>query len=517
MITQKISHKEGIHMKEFVVATPGDVVEFNELFRNVTGSAGYIAANNIFSRLVTAETIGDAVYPDLAHHWEILDGAQRYRFYLNPQARWHDGVPLTSADVEYSHKEALSNGYNGAGYLVGVVSINVIDDHTIDYILDEPNSGFLTQLGSFVFTHIIPKHLYEGTDWASNPHNLAPVGSGPFRLERSLPGDHIELSAVPDYWGPPPGVDRITIRIMPDRDEALQEVLAGRVHYVTQDVLTRPTVPLVEGVEGLRVIRETGIGVSMLGFNYTQERFQDRRVREAIARAIDRDELTSKLGDPGWSGATDVWLPESVQWAFNPDAKAPGFDPERARALLDEAGFTADADGVRMTLRMYHLAVFPGHRGLGLLIAEQFAKVGIVMTVEALGSADWFSQIQEKADFDLTISAGNMVPDPQVTAPKFETGGQRNHNRYSNAEVDRHYREARSVVARSVRGEHYRQLQTEIANDVGFVPLWAGCLYSVASEKFFGLSSQLEGRVPYWHWGRVRPSDEGGNARKEKS
>ncbi len=142
-------------MKEFVVATIGDVVEFNELFQNVTGSAGYIAANNIFSRLVTAETIGDAVYPDLAHHWEILDGAQRYRFYLNPAARWHDGMPLTSADVEYSHTEALNKGYNGAGYLVGVRSINIIDEHTIDYVLDEPNSGFLTQLGSFVFTHII--------------------------------------------------------------------------------------------------------------------------------------------------------------------------------------------------------------------------------------------------------------------------------------------------------------------------------------------------------------------------
>lgn len=504
-------------MSEFVVATPGDVFEFNELFRNVTGSAGYIAANNIFSRLVSAETIGDAPYPDLAEHWEILDGAQRYRFYLNKHARWHDGTPVTAADVEYSHKEALAKGYNGASYLVGVKTINVIDDYTIDYILDEPNSGFLTQLGSFVFTHIIPKHLFEGTDWATNPHTLNPVGSGPFQFESSVPGDRIVLTAVPNYWGPPPGVDRIVIRIMPDRDEALAEVLAGRVHYVTQDVLTRATLPLVEGVEGLRIIRETGIGVSMMGFNYTQERFQDRRVREGLARAINRAELTEKLGDPGWSEATDVWLPASVQWAFNPDAKAPSHDLERAAALLDEAGFTPDADGVRLRLRMFHMAVFPGHGGLGRLIAEQFAKVGVIMSVDALDSADWFDQIQRDADFDLTISSGNMVPDPQVTAPRFETGGQRNHARYSNAEVDRHYREARSVVARSIRGEHYRQLQTEIANDVGFVPLWAGCLYSVASEKFFGLSSQLEGRVPYWHWGRVRPSDMGGNARKEDS
>jgi len=496
-------------MKEFVVGTPGDVVEFNELFRNVTGSAGYIAANNIFSRLVVTEAIGDAAYPDLAHHWEILDGAKRYRFYLNPNARWHDGVPLTASDVEYSHTEALKHGYSGAAYLAGVSAINIIDDHTIDYVLDEPNSGFLVQLGSYVLTHIIPKHLYENTDWATNPHNLDPVGSGPFRFESSVPGDRVVLSAVPDYWGPPPGVDRITIRIMPDRHEAIQEVLAGRVHYVTQDVLTLPTVPLVDGVEGLRVIRETGIGVAMIGFNFTKERFQDRRVREGIACAIDREELTSKLGDPGWSGATDTWLPERLQWAFNPDAKAPAFNPDRAIELLEEAGLMPDANGVRLNLRLFHLAVYPGHGSLGRLLAAQFEKVGIVMTVEALDSESWLSQIRRDADFDLTINSGNMIPDPQVTAPRFETGGHSNHTRYSNTEVDRHYREARSVVARSVRGEHYRALQTEIANDVGFVPLWASCLYSVASEKFFGLSGQLEGRVPFWHWGRVRPSDEG--------
>ncbi len=502
-------------MEEFVVGTVGDVVEFNELFRNVTGSAGYIAANNIFSRLVTAEAIGDAVYPDLAHHWEILDGARRYRFYLNPNARWHDGTPLTARDVEYSHTEALKNGYSGAGYLSGVSSINVIDDHTIDYVLDEPNSGFLTQLGSYVLTHIIPKHLYENTDWSTNPHNLDPVGSGPFRLERSVPGDRIVLSAVADYWGPPPGVDRITIKIMPNRDDAIHEVLAGRMHYVTQDVLTRQNVPLVEGVEGLRVIRDTGIGVAMLGFNYTQERFRDRRVREAIARAIDRDELTTKLGDPGWSGSHDVWLPERVQWAFNPDAKAPSFDVNRANELLDEAGILPDSNGVRMTLRLFHLSVYPGHGGLGKVMTHQFARVGIVLIIEALDSQNWLSQIRRDADFDLTINSGNMVPDPQVTASRFETGGQANHNRYSNTEVDRHFREARSVVARSVRGEHYRQLQAEIARDVGFVPLWASCLYFVASEKFFGLSGDLEGRVPYWHWGRVRPSDEAGQAGNE--
>ena len=493
-------------MSTFVVATPGDVHEFNELYRNVTGSAGYIAANNIFSRLVVAETIGDAVYPDLAEHWEILDGACRYRFQLNRSARWHDGVPVTADDVAYSHLQALRHGYNGASFLAGVKEILVIDEHTVEYVLEAPNSGFLTQLGSFVFTHIVPKHLYEGTDWATNPHNLEPVGSGPFRLGRSVPGDQVELIAVEDHWGPQPGVDRIKILILPDRDEAIQEVLAGRVHYVTQDVLTRATVPLVDDNAQFHVVRETGIGVSMLGFNFLQGRFQDRRLREAIACAVDRDELTSMFGDPGWSEATDVWLPSSVEWAFNPAARAPGLNVERAEELLDSLGLEPDADGVRLHLRLFHMSVFSGHNGLGKQLAQQLSRVGIEVSVHSLDSVEWLDQIQAQGDFDLTITAGNMVPDPQVTAPRFETNGPRNHTRYSNAEVDRLYQAARAVVPRAQRGGLYRQLQAEIASDIGFVPLWAGCLYSVVNTKFFGLSSQLEGRVPYWHWGRVRPT-----------
>lgn len=491
-------------MNTFVVATPGDVYGFNELYENVTGSAGYIAANNIFSKLVVAETIGDAVYPDLAVHWEILDGASRYRFQLNRNARWHDGEPVTAEDVAYSHREALKHGYNGAGYLQGVRAIEVIDSHTLDYFLDEPNSGFLTQIGSFVFTHILPKHLYEGTDWASNPHNTAPIGSGPFKFEMAVPGDRVVLSAWDQYWGPTPGVERIELVIRPDREQALKEVLSGDVHYVTQDVLTRATVPMMDAREDLHVIRETGIGVSMLGFNFSQERFHDRRLREAIACAVDRDELTRLIGDPGWSEATDVWLPSSVGWAFNPDARAPGLDVQRSNHLLDDLGLLPDKHGIRIELRLFHMAFFPGHNVLGRHLATQLARVGIRVSVEALDSTDWFQQIQQAADFDLTISAGNMVPDPQVTAPRFETGGQRNHTRYSNSEVDRLYREARSVVPRSQRGPLYRKLQAAIADDVGFVPLWAGCLYSVISKDFFGISGQIEGRVPYWHWGRVR-------------
>jgi peptide/nickel transport system substrate-binding protein len=167
--------------EEFIVVTPHDALEFNDVYRNTTGSAGYLACNNIFNRVVLNEWNEINAYPDLATHWECLDGARRWRFHLNQAARWHDGVPVTAHDVAYTHTHAKEMGYTGGRFMRDVERIVEVDKHTVDYHLSKPNSGFLVLLGNFIFTHILPAHLFEGTDWATNPHNLNPVGSGPVR------------------------------------------------------------------------------------------------------------------------------------------------------------------------------------------------------------------------------------------------------------------------------------------------------------------------------------------------
>src|SRR5690625_3657250 len=143
---------------EFVIATPHDAVEFNDVYRNTTGSAGYLACNNIYNRVVLNEWYESTPFPDLATHWECLDGARRWRFHLNQAARWQDGTPLTAHDVAYTHLHAKKMGYTGAMFMADVAHIEAVNDHTVDYHLRTPNRSEERRVGKECRNRRTPDH-----------------------------------------------------------------------------------------------------------------------------------------------------------------------------------------------------------------------------------------------------------------------------------------------------------------------------------------------------------------------
>ncbi|MEU4778138.1 ABC transporter substrate-binding protein [Micromonospora sp. NPDC023633] len=489
---------------DFVVATPHDAIEFNDVYRNTTASAGYIACNNIYNRVVLNEWYDINPFPDLATHWEQLDGSRRWRFHLNKAARWQDGTPLTAHDVVYTHLHAKEMGYTGGRFMKDVETIVAVNDHTVDYHLHTANAGFLVLLGNFIFTHILPRHLYEGTDWATNPHNLKPVGSGPFRLAEWIPGEHVIMEAVKNHWGPQPEIDRLILKIVKDRDECVRMVARGEAHYFPQDTLTKDRLHLLDGATAnIELLKDPGPGMALLDFNHGREIWQDKRVREAVAHAVNRAEI-AELGDPGVSQAWDHYLLGSVEWSFNPDAKAPAHDADRARALLDEAGMKADASGVRARLSLFYMDSFHGHKPLAELIKRQLGAIGFEVNFEGLSSVDWARRVGREHDFDLIIVGGSMAPDPEITAPKYSTGGENNMAQHRNPDVDAAYLAARTAGTLAERGEHYRRLQEIWARDTEWVPLFWYGTYFARSRDFFGWSDQVGYSVPWWHWGRIR-------------
>ncbi|MDA4894101.1 ABC transporter substrate-binding protein [Streptomyces sp. MS2A] len=488
---------------DFIVATPHDALEFNDVYRNTTGSAGYLACNNIYNRVVLNEWYEINPFPDLATHWECLDGARRWRFHLNKAARWQDGTPLTAHDVVYTHSHAKEMGYTGAMFLQDVDHIEEVDRHTVDYHLSRPNSGFLVLLGNFIFAHILPAHLYEGTDWSTNPHNLKPVGSGPFRLVDWTPGEHVIMEAVPDHWGPQPAIDRLILKIVPDRDECVRMVARGEAHIVPQDTLTRDRLHLVPEDSEAEIMTRQGPGMALLDFNHRQERWKDERARRAIAHAVDRSEI-DRLGDPGVSQAWDHYLLGSSEWAFNPEAKAPAHDIEAAERLLDEAGLTKDANGSRGDIRLYYMDMFFGHKPLAEIVARQLEAVGFAVTYDGLSSPDWASIVRRGGEFDLIIVGGSMAPDPEITATKYSSAGRNNMAGHANADVDAAYEAAREATTLAERGAHYRRLQEVWARDTEWVPLFWYGMYYPRSKHFFGWADQIGFSIPWWHWGRMR-------------
>jgi peptide/nickel transport system substrate-binding protein len=487
-----------------VVAIPFDAQAFNESWRNYTGAGGYFVANNIFNRLVVLDVFGDgSIAPDLAERWDILDDGRRYVFHLNQSARWHDGVPVTAHDVAYTYTEAIANGYFALSWLQDIEAVRALDDHTVECILKSPNAAFLSQLGIFVATHILPRHLFDGTDWATNPHTFAPVGSGPFKFAEWVKGERIELVANDDYWGDGPHLERLTYRVIPDPAEVATLMERGEVHFYVmgapcQEIAEWQTKP------GVELMVDPGHALAFLSFNWTQPRWQDRRVREAIARVVDRGPLAAAACS--MARPTPYHYLENITWAFNPDAAAPAHDLAAAERLLDEAGYPRDADGIRFRVRLVHRLLYAHYGSAARLFGEQLREVGIAATVEGLDPVAWRDRVQEAADFDLLVDSGDIGPDPQVMASFLTSDGPRNAMRYANPQIDALFVQGRAATDRAERGTHYRAIQAILADDIARVPLMRHGEHMPYRPEFTGWSwsEGVRGTLPFWSHQKVR-------------
>ena len=194
-------------------------------------------ASAVYSYLVTLDwgvTQGVLGYGDLAKDWEISEDGKLYTFHLYEGVRWHDGEPLTSADVKYTYDTIIEKGYPLSAYLKDVKEIRTPDDYIVEIELNELATGFIPLLAqaSNWFGSILPKHLYEGTDWDTGPCSETPVGSGPFKFVEWVPDSHVVVEANDDYFRGRPQIDTIILQYVPDTNVAISMFQAGEFPYL---------------------------------------------------------------------------------------------------------------------------------------------------------------------------------------------------------------------------------------------------------------------------------------------
>jgi peptide/nickel transport system substrate-binding protein len=488
------------------VAISHDAQLFNEVYRNYTGAGGYFVANNVYNRLVILDIFGDAsIAPDLAECWEALDGGAAYRFQLRRGVRWHDGAPFTSEDVRLTYQTVVEQGYHGAAWLGDIREIATPDPFTVELRLKEPNSGFLAQLGMFVYTHILPAHLYAGTDWATNPTNQRPVGTGPFRFVEWRQGDSILLEANLDYHRGRPAVDSLLYRVMPDRDEALAALARGELDFVTSASSCHDDADLA-AKPGVGIMVDPGNAIGYLGFNLRRAPWNDLRVRRALALAVDRDAIQPRVCRYGRS-IRHTYL-EKVGWAFNPDALLPPRNLAEAEALLDEAGLTRGPEGSRLQGRLVSRAIWSHWGRAAEAVAEQLAPLGIKLQVERLDPVEWHTQIAERHDFDLLVDSGDIGPDPTFLEAILGDEGPRNLVGYVNPEVQALLRRGKAALDHPTRGAAYRQVQTILARDLPRIYLLQHPLHQAYRTEWQGWSwdDSVRGTLPFWSHERVKPA-----------
>jgi ABC-type dipeptide/oligopeptide/nickel transport system permease component/ABC-type transport system substrate-binding protein len=346
-----------------------------------------VVYGNVFEGLTRITQSGD-VAPALAESWEVSADGLSYVFRLRRDVRFHDGTPFDADDVRFSLERALAPDSSNAQkqLLSAIARVEVIDTYTVRLVLSRPSSLLLYFLGWGDAVMVASESA------ATNASR--PVGTGPFRFANWRRGVSVQLDRNPDYWGVPARLESVVFRFIGDPAAAYAAIRAG-------DIDAYPNYPAPENLAefendpNLKVVIGATAGKVIMAINNRRAPFDDKRVREALSHAIDRDAVIEGalfgFGEPIGSHYS------RQDRAFVDLADRYPYDPERARTLLAEAGH---ADGFAVTLR---LPPRPYARRSGEVIAAQLAEVGVRVDIENLEWAQWLDQVFSRREFDLTI------------------------------------------------------------------------------------------------------------------
>jgi peptide/nickel transport system substrate-binding protein len=344
---------------------------------------------NVFEGLTRFAEDG-SIEPALAHDWDVSEDGLTWRFHLHDGVSFHDGTPFSAEDVVFSFERAVApDSVNAQPQLFdGIEAVTAIDALTVELSLSEPRGALLFNLAWGDAIIVSPE--------TAETNRTQPVGTGPFRFERWVQGDRVELVRHDGYWGEAPALERVSFVFIADPTAAFAAMMAGDIDAFPAFPAPE-NLPQFEADPRFQVIVGTTEGETILAMNHAREPFDDIRVRQAIAHAIDRQAII----DGAMFG-----YGEPIGSHFAPHHPAyldltglSEHDPERARALLEEAGH---GGGFSATLALPPPSY--ARRG-GEIVASQLRSVGIDARIVTMEWAQWLEQVFTNHDFDLTIVA----------------------------------------------------------------------------------------------------------------
>jgi peptide/nickel transport system substrate-binding protein len=429
------------------------------------------------------------VKPGLAEKWEIRDPLT-YVFHLHTGVKFHNGAPLTARDVKWTFDSLLSGKIRStkSGAYKLVDHIEAPDDSTVVFHLKQPFATLLWNLSDGAIGIVPNGSLSEMSDH--------PVGSGPFRFVSAEPDKEVVLERNDEYWGEQARVQRVRFAIVPDMTTRALELRKGSADIAINS-LTPDMVVTLQQEPKLAVLRGPGTVLQYMGFNHRDPILKDVRVRRALAYAIDRQPMLQYL----WRGfaqpAASILPPQS--WAYTSDVPTYNYDPERARQLLDAAGYPP-IGGVRFHLMM-KTSTDENTRLMVAVLQQQVRQVQVQLDVRTYEFGTFFADISRGAFqfYSLRWIGGNEDPDIFEYAfhsSKFTPNGA-NRSFYSNPQVDALIDQARTELDQAKRKQLYAQLQRILAEDLPSINLWYLDNVLVHSQRVTHLSLNPPGNYDF--------------------
>lgn len=446
-----------------------------------------LVTSKIYDRLFVEDNAGKLT-PRLALSVETSADGLAMTIRLRKNVRWHDGKPFGALDVKYSIDEIWPLSLSTVTSVIARTSTP--DAHTLVLHLKEKWPALVKHLG-MSSGQILPRHLYHGTDLATNPYNAKPVGTGPFRFKEWRRGSHIVLERNPDYYIPGlPHLDSIVWKVMNDSASRAAALETGAAHFAARNPVTFSDAARLRALPGIAIdTRQYEPSTYWLEFNLNDPIVGKLAVRQAIAHAIDRAALVKTVWG-GYGAPLDGPVPSAMKdWRASGLAQH-AFDPKRAEQLLDAAGFPRKAGGWRFKLVHDFIPFGDDYRRTGEFVRQALRRIGIDATLGGKDLSTWTRDVFTNRKFQVISSWGGWSGDPQ---PNFDARyGARGLkpgvpwskvSGYSNKEIDGLLDKMRSGVDVAGRPAAYRRVQQLVAADLPILPLLEVHFFSVYTKR----------------------------------
>ena len=469
----------------------------------------------IFDPLIDVDPKGN-FYPLLAKEVPTVENGGisadglTYKLKLRDDVKWHDGKPFTAEDVKFTLELLVKpefKSWRRTGHDL-VRDLTVVSPTEITWRMEHAFAPYNAILAS---TFIVPKHAFEGTDPNNGPFNNAPIGTGAYKWKERVPGDHIELAANTDYFGDGPYLERVVIKYIPDVTVLYTQLKTGDIDVLALQWITPDNFQEAKTLPDRVVEVFGGPFVETLSLNLMKPVFQDRAVREALYYAVDKKTIIDTLYY-GVPRPTETYMPHESYY-YNDKLPVQEYNLDKAREILDKAGWAAGSDGIRAKdgVRLSFTCSTTSGNHLReqaqQFLQQSFREIGVDMQIGNLPPAVMWGDHWMLSQFDMAVAGIGFLtgPDPDTsdyflsTSVAAKGGNGQNTFVYQNPELDALLKKGGAVVSPEERRPIYLNIQEIVRRDLPFLPIFQYANIRGYKTGIHGVEANINNRIDTWN------------------
>lgn len=426
---------------------------------------------NLYEGLVKPNEHGEII-PAVAKSYEISPDAREYVFSLREGVYFHDGTLVTADDVIYSIERYAELQGEDSAFSMSLASVEKVDDQTIKVVLSEGDSEFIYQLTLAV----IPRHI---GDIASDP-----VGCGPFAFKEYKAGQYLELVKNDKYYlSGVPYLDSVRFKFISDFNTAFTELRAGTIQVL--NYLTASQVASLAPGDHINVVEGNMNLVHALFLNNLEEPLNDVKVRQALCYGIDRNAINQFLFQGKSTLIGSHMIPSLTTWYDESTAEAYPYDPEKAKELLNEAGFSQGFD-----LKITVPSSYAQHVDTAQIIADQLSQIGVRVSIQQVEWTTWLEEVYRGRKYQATVIGFDGALNPSDWLAKYQSSASNNMVNFQNSTYDEVFAKAYATVDTAEKASYYKELQRILSEN-------AASVYIQDMADFVGVNDSFGGYVFY--------------------